>query len=126
MSTAATTAGQTAFQKFLNHPAGPKTIHFWAPAMKWALVIAGISDINRPVEQISVAQQASLTATGFIWCRYSMVIVPVNWSLFSVNMFVGGTGLYQMYRIWQHKRQPRAIEAAPASTAAVDVTKSSN
>jgi hypothetical protein len=23
------------FEAFLNHPAGPKTIHFWAPAMKW-------------------------------------------------------------------------------------------
>lgn len=28
-------ASQSAFQKFLNSPAGPKTIHFWAPAMKW-------------------------------------------------------------------------------------------
>jgi hypothetical protein len=24
------------------HPAGPKTIHFWAPMMKWGLVGAGI------------------------------------------------------------------------------------
>lgn len=41
---------------------GPKTIHFWAPAMKWGLVIAGISDINRPAEQISVFQSSGSAA----------------------------------------------------------------
>lgn len=36
MSSAATSAVQKgAFRKFLDSPAGPKTIHFWAPAMKW-------------------------------------------------------------------------------------------
>lgn len=46
------------FLEFLNHPAGPKTVHFWAPAMKWGLVIAGLADMKRPVEQISLAQTA--------------------------------------------------------------------
>jgi Mitochondrial pyruvate carriers len=32
---AAPVATQSALQKFINSPAGPKTIHFWAPAMKW-------------------------------------------------------------------------------------------
>lgn len=36
MSSAATSAVQkSAFRKFWDAPAGPKTIHFWAPAMKW-------------------------------------------------------------------------------------------
>ena len=26
-----------------NHPAGPKTIHFWAPTFKWAISIANIA-----------------------------------------------------------------------------------
>lgn len=43
-------------RELLNHPAGPKTIHFWAPAMKWGLVMAGLADINRPAESISVPQ----------------------------------------------------------------------
>ena len=34
-------------QSWINSPAGPKTIHFWAPAWKWSLVFAGIGDYFR-------------------------------------------------------------------------------
>ena len=34
---------------WIDSPAGPKTIHFWAPAWKWSLVIAGIADYFRQV-----------------------------------------------------------------------------
>ncbi|ODN03736.1 Mitochondrial pyruvate carrier 2 [Orchesella cincta] len=88
-------------QKFMplwQHPAGPKTVFFWAPVFKWGLVIAGIGDLSRPAEKISVSQSASLAATGTIWSRYSLVIIPKNWSLFSVNVFVMITGTYQMVR----------------------------
>ncbi|KAI4459482.1 hypothetical protein MML48_6g00008261 [Holotrichia oblita] len=76
----------------------PKTVFFWAPAFKWGLVIAGISDLRRPVDQLSIAQSASLAATGVIWSRYSLVIIPKNYGLFSVNVFVAMTQLYQLYR----------------------------
>lgn len=43
-----------------------------------------------------------------------MVINPVNWNLFSVNVFMAGTGLYQLMRIATH--DPAAAEpAAPAA-----------
>ena len=61
----------------------------------------------------------ALTATGFIWVRYSFVINPVNISLaavrllfpmhqpnihsdalLQVNFFVGSTGLGQLARIY--------------------------
>ncbi|KAJ3041742.1 Mitochondrial pyruvate carrier 2 [Rhizophlyctis rosea] len=123
MAAAGSQAG-SAFQKFLNHPAGPKTIHFWAPAMKWGLVMAGISDLQRPADQLSVPQTVALAATGVIWSRYAMVIIPKNYSLLSVNLFVGATGLYQLYRIYnwrqsdEYKRQ-QAISAAPAKPSPV-------
>ena len=44
---------------------------------------------------------AALTATGLIWVRYSFVIVPVNYSLASVNVFVAGTGIASLYRGWE-------------------------
>eukprot|EP00922_Rhytidocystis_sp_ex-Travisia-forbesii_P014323 GHVS01021454.1.p1 GENE.GHVS01021454.1~~GHVS01021454.1.p1 ORF type:complete len:163 (+),score=18.67 GHVS01021454.1:51-491(+) len=87
------------FKRILDHPAGPLTIHFWAPSFKWAISIANLSDINRPVELLSPAQQTAVAATGIIWCRYSMVIIPVNWNLFSVNVAMACTGSYQLYRI---------------------------
>ncbi|KAF9159396.1 Mitochondrial pyruvate carrier 2 [Actinomortierella ambigua] len=120
MSSSATNAiAQSGFQKFLNHPAGPKTIHFWAPAAKWALVIAGVGDMQRPAENLSVSQNVALAATGLIWSRYSLVIIPKNWSLFTVNVFVAGTGLTQLTRIFNYRQSLKNGEAKPVEAAAV-------
>ncbi|KAM9321620.1 mitochondrial pyruvate carrier 2-like [Gastrophryne carolinensis] len=84
-----------------NHPAGPRTIFFWAPITKWGLVIAGLADMTRPAEKLSTGQSAVLMASGFIFSRWSLVIVPRNWSLFAVNFFVGCAGSSQLFRIWR-------------------------
>ncbi|KAG5352211.1 Brain protein 44 [Termitomyces sp. J132] len=119
MSGAATSAGASKFQAFMNHPAGPKTVFFWAPLMKWCLVAAGLKDLSRPAEKLSVSQNLALAATGMIWVRYSLVITPVNYSLAAVgfcdlcmkslskaliaqvNFFVGMSGITQLGRIAQ-------------------------
>jgi hypothetical protein len=62
------------------------------------IVVAGLADIKlRPPEKISAAQATALSATGVIWARYATQITPVNYNLLAVNVFVGGTGLYQLY-----------------------------
>jgi hypothetical protein len=33
-----------------------------------------------------------------IWSRYSFVITPVNYTLFSVNVFMAGSGIAQLSR----------------------------
>uniref|UniRef100_A0A8B9GUD0 Mitochondrial pyruvate carrier n=1 Tax=Astyanax mexicanus TaxID=7994 RepID=A0A8B9GUD0_ASTMX len=73
-----------------NHPAGPKTVFFWAPVFKWGLVFAGFSDMTRPPEKLR-----------FIWSRYCLVIIPKNWALFAVNFFLGMCGTIQLFRIWR-------------------------
>ncbi|XP_020415224.1 mitochondrial pyruvate carrier 4 isoform X1 [Prunus persica] len=45
-------------QAIWNHPAGPKTIHFWAPTFKWGVSIANIIDSSKPPEQLSYVQQS--------------------------------------------------------------------
>ncbi|KAM7364196.1 mitochondrial pyruvate carrier 2-like [Cochliomyia hominivorax] len=80
------------------NPAGPKTIFFWAPVFKWGLVIAGIGDLQRPADRISINQASSLAATGLIWSRYSMVIIPKNYILLTVNLFVALTQGVQVVR----------------------------
>ena len=67
------------FQRMWDSPIGLKTVHFWAPVMKWALVLAGISDFARPAEKLSVTQNAALTATGLIWTRWCLIIKPKNY-----------------------------------------------
>jgi len=93
-----------------NHPAGLKTIHFWAPAWKWALVIAGLSDYFRPPEKLSLNQSASLMMTGIIWSRYSLVVIPKNWVLFSVNVSLGATGFFQVGRILNYQQSLKKEE----------------
>ncbi|CAM4458681.1 unnamed protein product [Lepidochelys kempii] len=93
-----------------NHPAGPKTVFFWAPVMKWGLVCAGMADMTRPAEKLSTAQSAVLMATGLIWSRYSLVIIPKNWGLFTVNFFVGCAGGSQLFRIWKYNQELKARE----------------
>ncbi|CAH8275731.1 unnamed protein product [Arabidopsis lyrata] len=98
-------------QAIWNHPAGPKTIHFWAPTFKWGISIANIADFAKPPEKLSYPQQIAVTCTGVIWSRYSMVINPKNWNLFSVNVAMAGTGIYQLARKIKHDF---ATEAEPA------------
>ena len=40
-----------------------------------------------------------LPPSGLLWSRYSTVIVPKNWNLFSVNIFLCGVGVMQCSRI---------------------------
>lgn len=58
---------------------------------------------------ILIPRSGALAATGIIWARYSMVIIPKNYNLLFVNIFVGATGLYQLSRIFNHRR---SLEAA--------------
>ncbi|KAF4146627.1 Mitochondrial pyruvate carriers domain-containing protein, partial [Phytophthora infestans] len=98
----------------VSHPAGPFTVHFWAPTIKWAISLANVADMRRSPETISVAQQTAVTGTGVIWSRYSMVITPKNWNLFAVNVFMAGTGLVQFYRKFTY--DPEKVEEAAKSS----------
>ncbi|NP_001004662.2 uncharacterized protein LOC447924 [Danio rerio] len=99
-----------------NHPAGPKTVFFWAPVFKWGLVAAGFSDMTRPPEKLSVSQSCVITATGLIWSRYCLVIIPKNWALFAVNFFLGMCGSIQLFRIWRYNQELKQKEAEVQQT----------
>ncbi|GAA5982068.1 hypothetical protein JCM5350_000634 [Sporobolomyces pararoseus] len=111
MAAPAASASTSKLQQFINSPAGPKTVFFWAPMFKWGLVAAGLKDLSRPAEVISIPQNLALTATGLIWVRYSFVITPVNYSLAAVNCFVAGTGITSLYRAWDWQRKSPAEQA---------------
>ncbi|KAI9266393.1 mitochondrial pyruvate carrier [Helicostylum pulchrum] len=96
MSSVASTSLLT---RFLNSPAGPKTIHFWAPTFKWGIVIAGLSDLQKPADQLSLSQNISLGVSGLIWTRYGFVITPVNRLVSAVNFSVFLIGTTQVMRI---------------------------
>nr|XP_036674283.1 mitochondrial pyruvate carrier 2 [Drosophila suzukii] len=92
------------------HPAGPKTIFFWGPIVKWGLVVAGIGDLTRPADTISPNACLSLGGTNLIWTRYSLVITPKNYSLFAVNLFVSVTQLIQLGRAYHYQWEQSKLE----------------
>jgi len=114
-------------KRMWDSPVGLKTVHFWAPVMKWAIVLAGVSDFYRPAEKLSLTQNVALTATGVIWTRWCFVITPKNYLLAAVNFFLGCVGIIQTTRILQYQRSVKGqtageqLEAAKEST--VDTAK---
>ncbi|KAG5924585.1 hypothetical protein E4U42_004596 [Claviceps africana] len=91
------------FKRMWESEVGVKTVHFWAPVMKWALVLAGISDFARPAEKLSFTQNFALTCTGLIWTRWCLIIKPKNYLLAAVNFFLGLVGVVQVSRILMHE-----------------------
>ncbi|KAL6871819.1 hypothetical protein J3F83DRAFT_732728 [Trichoderma novae-zelandiae] len=98
------------FKRAWESEVGIKTVHFWAPVMKWALVLAGISDLARPAENLSFAQNFSLTCTGIIWTRWCFVIKPKNYLLAAVNFFLALVGIAQITRITMHNMSKKEGE----------------
>ncbi|CAF9911442.1 Mitochondrial pyruvate carrier 2 [Imshaugia aleurites] len=98
-------------QRLWNSPVGVKTVHFWAPVMKWSIVLAGVSDFARPAESLSLTQNIALTATGVIWTRWCFVIKPRNLLLAAVNFFLGCVGVTQVTRILLYQRSQEAASA---------------
>jgi mitochondrial pyruvate carrier 2 len=74
---------------------------------KWGLVVAGLADLARPAELLSVEQTVAIGSTGFIYSRFSMVIIPKNYTLLSVNVFVAITQSIQLYRALRYKYDTR-------------------
>uniref|UniRef100_A0A3P8XF52 Mitochondrial pyruvate carrier n=1 Tax=Esox lucius TaxID=8010 RepID=A0A3P8XF52_ESOLU len=89
---------------FYNHPAGPKTVFFWAPVCKWVRVRNSSSGGQNifPMFHLHLSCHYS---PGVIWSRYSLVIIPKNWGLFFVNSFVGLAGANQLVRIWMYQHE---------------------
>jgi len=105
-------ASASFFQKMWTSEVGLKTVHFWAPVMKWCLVAAGINDFRRPVETLSLTQNGALMATGSIWTRWCLIIKPKNYLLAAVNFFLAGVGTVQVSRILLHERALKAQREA--------------
>ncbi|KAI9904282.1 hypothetical protein N3K66_000811 [Trichothecium roseum] len=106
------------FKRMWESEVGFKTVHFWAPVMKWSLVLAGISDFARPAEKLSFTQNFALTCTGLIWTRWCMVIKPKNYLLAAVNFFLALVGIGQISRIAMHESSKKDGAAAAAAAVA--------
>ncbi|KAL9180245.1 hypothetical protein ACHAXT_008215 [Thalassiosira profunda] len=78
--------------------AGPFTVHFWAPMSKWMISGASFFEYDRPTDKISLAQYSALTATGFFFSRYALLVTPINYVLCSVNIALFGSSAWHLGR----------------------------
>ena len=62
------------------------------------ITFSNIGDLERPAELVSTNQQIAICLTGVLWTRYSTQITPVNYNLMIVNIFMGASAAYQLYR----------------------------
>lgn len=87
------------------------THYYYYNKQQWALVLAGVSDFARPAEKLSLTQNGALTATGFIWTRWCLIIKPKNYLLAAVNFFLGIVGVVQVSRIlmWQSSQKNKTV-----------------
>jgi len=79
-------------------PAGPFTVHFWAPMSKWLISGASFLDLQRPTDKISIAQYTALTLTGLFFTRYALLVNPINYILCSVNIALFLSSAWQLGR----------------------------
>ena len=86
------------------HPAGPFTIHFWAPTFKWGISLANIMDMgDKDISQVSVAQQVG-KAVYSIYLPIYLCICIYNLTLFTF-IFSCSLGLLRYRVSQQHQRQ---------------------
>lgn len=83
---------------FMNSPVGPKTMHFWAPAANWGLVLAAVADANKPAERISSSMTTTLFFYSAFFMRFAWKVQPRNMFLMSCHSCNMSMQLYLLIR----------------------------
>lgn len=78
--------------------APPTGEHLYVAAVRYAFIDNCCSSTRRLSWWLIRVVYVAVALTGVIWSRYSLIITPKNWNLFAVNVFMGVTGITQLYR----------------------------
>ncbi|XP_058739411.1 mitochondrial pyruvate carrier 1-like [Vicia villosa] len=90
-------------RKFLNSPVGPKTAHFWGPAVNWGIPIAAVIDTQNPAETINGRMTAVMCGYSAVYMRFSWMVRPRNIHLLICHASNETVQLYQLSR-WARSR----------------------
>lgn len=83
---------------YLASSGGPFTIHPWPPLTKFFLSLTSLSNLQMPVEKISLPQYGALTLTGFIFSFYGLFVTPINYVLTGVNILLFSSSAWHLGR----------------------------
>ncbi len=117
------TKAPSAFTAWVHSSNGPKTTHFWGPVANWGLVLAGLLDMKKPAEAISLNMTGVLCAYSALFMRFAWMVVPRNYILLSCHVCNISVQGYQLSRALEHKWSVEraggaAAAAAPAAAGA--------
>ncbi|KAJ4729418.1 Mitochondrial pyruvate carrier [Melia azedarach] len=85
-------------RNFWNSPIGPKTAHFWGPAVNWGMPIAAVVDTRKAPEQISGNMTGVMCVYSALFMRFALMIQPRNLHLFVCHASNETVQLYQLSR----------------------------
>ena len=68
-----------------NSPMGPRTIHFWGPVANWGFVVAGLMDMNKPMETVSERMTMTLFCYSAMFMRFAWRVAPRNYILLACH-----------------------------------------
>ena len=105
---------------WVNASNGPKTTHFWGPVANWGLVLAGLLDMKKPAEAISLNMTGVLCAYSALFMRFAWMVVPRNYILLSCHVCNISVQGYQLSRALEYKWSVERAGAGGAAAAAVD------
>ena len=102
---------------FIRSPVGPMTIHFWGPMANWGLVVAGILDMNKPLDRVSEKMTGVLAFYSCLFMRFAWRVAPRNYMLLACHManFTAQSNLLIKKLNWM-KEQKAAKEQPIVST----------
>jgi hypothetical protein len=96
-------SAQSKLQQWINASNGPKTTHFWGPVANWGLVLAGLLDMKKPAEAISLNMTGVLCAYSLLFMRFAWMVKPRNYILLSCHVCNETVQGYQLTRALNYK-----------------------
>ncbi|XP_021860731.1 mitochondrial pyruvate carrier 1-like [Spinacia oleracea] len=73
------------FRAFFNSHVGPKTTHFWRPVGNWGFVVAGLVDMNKPLEKILGNMSTAMCLFSALFMRFEWMVQPRNYLLLACH-----------------------------------------
>eukprot|EP01066_Platyproteum_vivax_P012072 Platyproteum_vivax@DN5480_c0_g1_i2.p1 len=83
------------------------TTHFWGPVANWGFVIAGLSDMQKSPEIISLNMTSVLCVYSCLFMRFAWMVQPRNLLLFACHFCNEAVQLTQLTRKLVYESQKK-------------------
>jgi len=97
--------------------------HFWGPLANWGFVIAGLADMQKSPEIISLPMTTALCCYSGLFMRFAYLVQPRNWLLLTCHISNECVQLTQLFRKIKYeseqKKEPKTETKSVTTTTTV-------